>query len=270
MNNFPQAIIMAFREGLEAFLIVALLLQFLDKSNNAYFKKYVWFGVIAGIIVSINLGVILMEISSYTGGLNTTAKLWESIGGFIAILFVTTFIIWMIKHGSNFSSQIIKGATQNLTIKGIMLLTLFMITREGAEIAIFSFAGKYQMLPVFIGLSLSLIFAILINYSLVKVSIKAVFTITLAYLIIQAGYLFGYSIHEGLSAAKSLHWLQESNPIYIKLFDLSATIFNHKEGIIGLPLNIIFGWYSKPEWIQFILQYVFTISIFTYWFKKYK
>ena len=268
MSNFPQAIIMAFREGLEAFLIVVLLLKYLEKSNNINFKKYVWYGVIAGIIVSINLGVILMYISSYTGGLKTTAKLWESFGGFIAILFVTTFIIWMIKHGSNFSSQIIKGASQNLTIKGILLLTMFMVTREGAEIAIFSFAGKYQIIPVLIGLGLAVIFTLLINYSLVKVNIKTIFTITLAYLIIQAGYLLGYSIHEGISAAKSLGWLHESSPIFTKLFNLSNTIFNHKQGIIGLPLNVALGWYSKPEWVQFISQYGFTFMIFVYWYKR--
>ncbi len=76
------------------------------------------------------------------------------------------------------------------------------------------------------------------------------------------------SIHEGLSAAKSLGWLQAENAIFSKAFNLSKTIFNHKDGVIGLPLNVILGWYSKPEWIQLILQYSYTFLLFSYWYKR--
>jgi len=270
MTTSIQAIIMSFREGLEAFLIIAILLKYLDKSHNSNLKKHVWIGVIAGIILSVALGLILMYVSSYVGGLKTMAKLWESVGGLIAVALIVTFIIWMIKHGSNISNHIIKGASQNLTTKGISLLAAFMIAREGAEIAIFSFAGQYQVLPVSTGLGAALVLALLVNYSMVKISIKAIFTVTLAYLIIQAGYLFGYSIHEGLSAAKSLNWIHESHLVFAKVFDLSGTVLNHKQGIIGLPLNVVLGWYSKPEWIQFFAQYVLTLSIFFYWSNKLK
>ncbi len=79
-----------------------------------------------------------------------------------------------------------------------------MLFREGTEIAIFSFVGKYEIIPIVLGLILSIGLGLLINYSLIKINIKTIFIITLGYLIIQAGYLFGYSIYEGLSAAKSL------------------------------------------------------------------
>ncbi|BCG63177.1 MAG: hypothetical protein methR_P0871 [Methyloprofundus sp.] len=108
----------------------------------------------------------------------------------------------------------------------------------------------------------------LINYSLVKVNLKTIFIITLAYLIIQAGYLLGYSLHEGLSVAKSLTWITEDSLIFNQAFNFSKTIFNHKQGVLGLPLNILFGWYSKPEWLQFIVQYTYTFLMFAYWYKR--
>ena len=166
MDTFLQALIMAFREGLEAFLIIVVLLKFLGKTNNDHLKKQVWKGTYAGIFVSLALGLILMLISSYIGGLKTTAKLWESIGGLIAVILVTTFIIWMIKHSSNIKAVIENEASQNLTKKGVFLLALFMIAREGTEIAIFSFAGKYSVIPVILGLALSIGLVLLINYSL--------------------------------------------------------------------------------------------------------
>lgn len=268
MDTFLQAIIMSFREGLEAFLIITILLKFLDKIGKPSFKKNVWKGTYAGIIFSLVLGLVLYGISSYIGGLKTTAKMWESIGGFIAVILITTFIIWMIKNGRKIKSHIENEAKQNLTKRGVFLLALFMVAREGTEIAIFSFAGKYEFVPVIIGLALSVILVLLINYSLVKVNLKTIFVITLGYLILQAGYLFGYSIHEGLSALKSLNWLQNDNLIFSKAFNLSSTILNHKKGILGLPLNVILGWYSKPEWVQFILQYSYTFLLFGYWYNR--
>lgn len=268
MDTFLQATIMAFREGLEGFLIVTILLKFLDKTDNSPLKKQVWYGVLAGVISSVLLGLLLMGLSSHIGGLKTTAKLWESVGGVIAVMLVTTFVIWMIQHGSKIKAHIENEAAGQLSKNGIMLLTLFMIAREGTEIAIFSFAGKYSLVPVVLGLVMSIILVVLLSYSLVKVNLKTIFIITLAYLVIQAGYLFGYSVHEGLSAAKSLGWLHADNPIFNKAFDLSKTLLNHKKGVFGLPLNVTLGWYSKPEWIQLILQYSYTCALFAYWSKR--
>jgi high-affinity iron transporter len=268
MEAFIQALIMAFREGLEAFLIIAIILKFLDKTNNKKLKKHAWQGMYTGIFASLIFGLILLIISFFIGGTDATAKLWESIASFIAVVLITTFIIWMIKHGSMIKHHIENKAALNLSKKGIFLLAFIMVVREGAEIAIFSFAGKYTIMPVILGITLSIGLVMLIHHSLVKIKLKTIFTITLAYLILQAGFLAGYSIHEGISASKELGMLDGNNPLFTKAFDLSKTPLYHKEGIIGIPLYVAFGWYSKPEWIQFIVQYVYTISLFSYWFRR--
>lgn len=256
---------MAFREGLEGFLIITILLKFLDKTGNSHFKQHVWSGAFAGIVTSLIVGGLLMWLSAYMGGLKTTAKIWESVAGLIAVILVTTFIIWMIQHGSKIKDHIENEIADNLTKNGIILLVLFMVAREGTEIAVFSFAGKYPILPVFIGLALSLVLVLLINYSLVRVNLKTIFTITLAYLVLQAGYLLGYSLHEGLSALKSLDQLDGNHFVFNKAFDLSKTVLNHKQGIMGVPFNVLLGWYSKPEWVQLIVQYTYTFLLLGYW-----
>ena len=256
---------MAFREGLEAFLIITIMLKFLDKTDNKNLKKNVWYGMYAGVIASVVFGIILTVISSFIGGADATAKLWESIASFIAVVLITTFIIWMIKHGDSIKDHIENKATLDLSKKGLFLLALFMVSREGAEIVIFSFAGKYSVMPIILGITLSIVLVMLIYYSFVKIKLSTIFSITLAYLILQAGFLMGYSIHEGLSASKSLGMIAESSPVFTKAFDLSKTVLYHKEGIIGVPLYVAFGWYSKPEWIQFVVQYGYTILLFGYW-----
>lgn len=268
METFVQGLIMSFREGLEAFLIIVVLLKFLEKIDKKLLKKNVWLGLAVGIAVSLVCGAILMGISSYLGGVGATAKLWESGASFIATILIATFIIWMINHGAKIKSHIEEKAALSLSKKGIFLIALFMVSREGVEIVLFQFAGKYPLSSILLGVAISICFVTVIYYSLVKIKIQTIFAVTLAYLILQAGFLFGYSIHEGLSAAKELGMIAASHPIFTTAFDLSDTVFNHKEGVVGIPLYVGIGWYSKPEWIQFISQYGLTFLLLCHWYTR--
>jgi len=270
MPTFLPGIIMGFREGLEAFLIVAIIIRYLSKIDQSLYKKYVWQGVIAGISLSLILGFGLNILSETVIRINQFAKMWESVASLIALLLVTTFIIWMINQGRNITVYVEDQVTYNLSKWGIFLISLVMISREGVEIAIFTFAGRYAFGAVSLGILGSLVFTILIFYSLVKINLKTIFNITLIYLILQAGFLLGYGIHEGLSAMKDMGYISKDSLLLIKAFNLSYTLFYHKEGIFGLPLYVLFGWHSNPEWIQFLTQYIYSISIFIYWYFKTK
>lgn len=268
METFIQGLIISFREGLEAFLIVVILLKFLDRTDNKILKKSVWHGLFTGIAASLVFGTILMGISSYFERMDSIAKLWESGASFITVVLITTLIIWIIRHGSELHGHIEGKATLNLSPKGIFLIALFMVGREGVEIVLFQFAGKYPLSSILLGVAISIGLVTLIYHSIVKIKIQTIFNITLAYLILQAGFLMGYSMHEGLSASKELGMIVGHHPIFTKAYDLSATLLNHKEGFLGIPLYVSIGWYSKPEWIQFILQYGLTCFLFWYWYKK--
>ena len=105
---------------------------------------------------------------------------------------------------------------------------------------------------------------------MVKVNLAVIFNITLAYLILQAGFLLGYAIHEGLSFFKSTNIINESSMILNKVFNFQDTLLDHKTGAVGIPLYVTLGWYSRPEWIQFISQYLYTLGLFGFWYKSSK
>ncbi len=268
MEVFIQGFVMAFREGLEALLIVMILLKFLEKTKHDYLKKNLWLGLYTGIGASFIFGLLLKVISVSLGGMGTAAKLWESLASLVAVMLIVTFIIWMINHGAEIKEHIEGEAALNLSPKGIFLLAAFMVIREGAEIVLFQFAGRYSTSSVIAGLVLSIILTVALYYSLVSIKLKTIFSITLAYLVLQAGFLLGYSVHEALSASKELGMIAAESPIFTQAFNLSETVFYHKEGIVGIPLYVAFGWYSKPEWIQFVLQYGLTFSLFGYWYQR--
>jgi len=266
MQDFLPGLIVGFREGLEAFLIIAIIIRYLRKTKREGSIKYVWQGAILGVVVSLVLGGILYLIARGLNNVGPVAKLWESGASVFALILVTTFIIWMIKHGSNMTGEVEHKVQKTISNLGIMILAFAFVAREGVEIAIFTFAGSYSIIGILVGVLISLVLTLLIFFSLVKVNLKVIFNVTLVYLILQAGFLLGYAIHEGLSAFKDLAIIDGGSFIYTKLFDLSSTVLDHKTGFLGLPMYVAFGWYSKPEIIQFVVQYAYTIGIFSYWF----
>ena len=145
MENFLPGLIMGFREGLEAFLIVVIILQYLKKSGNTTFRKNAFSGALVGILASLGIGGILFAISKSIDKMEQVSKVWESSASILALILITTFIYWMIKHGRNMVTEVQNQVKTNLSAIGIFGITFVMIAREGAEIAIFVFAGKYTI-----------------------------------------------------------------------------------------------------------------------------
>ena len=196
MTQLPS-FIMGFREGLEAFLLIAITLKYITKIDKGHLKNKVFQGVAAGLVISVVLGLILNQFSEYLGGISTLTKLWESLASMVALILVSLFIIWMIRHGTNMSKFVQDELSNNISTNALFWIALIIIAREGTEIAIFSFAGKFSYGVVIFGILSALILSILIFYSLVKVNLSVLFKITLAYLILQAGFLIGYSYMKG-------------------------------------------------------------------------
>lgn len=263
--------IMGFREGLEAFLIIVLMLGYLTKSKREHLRKNVYMGLGFGILASLVFGVGLFAISNLIGDLDANiAKLWESFASIIAVILISSFIYWMIKHRNSIVSEINNKVNLNPSSIGITLLAAVMVAREGAEIVLFVFTSldtSSYLIGTVIGVGLAIITVLLVSKSMIKINLKLIFNITLVYLILQAGFLLGYSVHEFISYLKAVEVLDSSNIIYTKLFDLSDTFLYHKEEALGIMLYATLGWYSKPEVLQFIIQYGYT-SYFIYLFFK--
>jgi high-affinity iron transporter len=260
--------IMGFREGLEAFLFIAIMIKYVSSTDHPHLKYKVLQGAGAGLIVSLILGMGLNKISAGLGEVSTMTKVWESAASLIAFTLVTMFIFWMIRHGSDMAKHVESEVEKKFSASGLFLISLVIVAREGTEISILSFAGKYPFSIVLLGILVSVFITILIFHSLVKIDINLLFKITLGYLILQAGFLLGYALHEGLSALKEYEIISGEKLIFSKAFDVSKTTFSHKDGVIGIPLHAIFGWYSKPEWLQFIVQYSYTIMIFSFGYRE--
>ena len=265
MEKYIPGMVVGFREGLEAFLVIAIALKVLDKSGRQGLKKAVWYGAAGAILVSIAAGATLLALGKALGGSDVPVKLWESGASLFALVLVSTFIVWMIRHGSDLGASVKETFSGKGGFIGMGLSAFALVAREGGEIALFAFAGTYPLAAIGMGVCAALALTLAVSLLFVRVNLAVIFNLTLAYLILQAGFLLGYGVHEGLSALKAAGSLAADSPLLWKAFDLSKTVFEHKQGVVGLPFFVLVGWYSRPEWVQFILQYGYTAGMFALW-----
>jgi len=260
MAQILPGFIIGLREGLEAFLIITLILEYLNKLGKKELHNSVRKGLTAGILLSLLFGAVLWLISISLNGSAAVGKLWEAIASFIAALFISYFIYWMIHHGKTLVKDIRNSVDSHLSSGGLFLLSTVAVAREGAEIALFAFTAEDKgayMTGNISGVVVAGVLAFLIYKSLVKFNIGLLFRITLLYLILQAAYLFGYAVHELLSALQTVEILSADSALLTRLYDLSGTVLDHKKGWLGIGLNVLIGWYSKPEVIQAVIQIVY-------------
>ena len=130
-----QSFIIVLREGFEAFLIVAVILAYLRKTDRRRLAAAVYWACAASVMTSIAIGYVLLQ------GVNQA--LWEGILGLVAIALVISLVVHMWKTAPKLKKQIeqrVQTASSNstpwLSFLGVFFFTALMITREGMETAL--------------------------------------------------------------------------------------------------------------------------------------
>src|SRR3990167_2083349 len=115
MENIVQGSVMAFREGLEAFLILVLIIKFIDRTGNKNLKTKAVFGFASSVIFSLIIGYLLILLGGKFNNMAEIGKLWESVASLLAVGLVTSFIMLMVKHGKNIKAYVEDKSAMNLT-----------------------------------------------------------------------------------------------------------------------------------------------------------
>lgn len=135
-DAFPSFLI-GLREGLEAGLIVSILVATLVRADAKSRLPQVWTGVLAAIALAMSFGAVL----TFTAA-NLSATAQEAFGGVlsvIAVAFVTAMVFWMRRSARTLSGEIREKVTGALGMgAGVLMLTSFLaVGREGLETALF-------------------------------------------------------------------------------------------------------------------------------------
>jgi high-affinity iron transporter len=201
-DAFPSFLI-GLREGLEAGLIVSVLVATLVRSDQRARLPHVWTGVAAAIGLSTSFGAVL----TFTAA-NLSGKSQEAFGGtlsLVAVVFVTAMVFWMRRSARTFSGEIRQKVTAALGMgAGVLIATSFLaVGREGLETALFLWttaqaAGSSSGPPA--GAAAGLLIAAALCWGLYRrvlhINLTRFFTITGAVLIVIAAGVLGYGMRD--------------------------------------------------------------------------
>ncbi|MGI3781331.1 MAG: iron uptake transporter permease EfeU [Janthinobacterium lividum] len=195
------------REGLEAALVVSILIAYLVKTHRQQLLPRVWLGVGIAVVVSLGFGALL---TFGPKGLTFTAQ--EAIGGslsVVAVALVTWMIFWMARTARSLSGDL-RSAVDRAAERSawsLAIVAMLAVGREGLETAIFIWAATQAaagtsgstaqpLVGAVLGLGVAVVLGYLIFRGAVKINLSRFFTWTGVFLIFVAAGVLSYGVHD--------------------------------------------------------------------------
>ncbi len=237
LSNF----LIGLREGLEASLVVGILIAYLVRVDRKDRLTPVWVGVAAALALSLGFGAILTFTSN-----SLSFEAQETFGGFMSILavgFVTWMVFWMQRAARSMKTELHGRLDSALAMgTGALVVTAFVaVGREGLETALFLWANAQAtgsstqpLLGAVLGLACACVLGYLIYRRAVAIDLAKFFTWTGVGLIVVAAGVLSYAVHDLTEA-----------------------------GIITFGTGTawdITSWYSASSWYGSIMKGIFNFS----------
>jgi len=258
--------IIALREGLEAALIVGILVAYIVRTDRRHLLKALWGGVNVAIAASLALGGIL----SFTSAELSTRgeELFAGLTSFIAVALVTWMVFWMKRTARTLRDEL-HGKVDSAVMTGpisLALVAFFAVLREGLETALFIYtnfktvgAASSATIGLILGLALAVALGYLIYNRSVKLNLSKFFTVTGVALIIVAAGVLSYGVHE----FQELGWLPGADAY---LWDVTPWIA--KESILGSVLGGTIGFDTTTSIVQFIAWSIYLAAVLVPYLSK--
>jgi high-affinity iron transporter len=213
-----QAFVITLREGLEAFLIIAISLAYLRKSGRREFIPAVHWGIGVSVLLSIGAAYLFQQAANQA--------LWEGVLAIAAAILVATLTVHMWRTARTIKSEIeghlreSAGRTGAAAWMGVFLFTLLMISREGMETALLmgTLLTQVRAMTIFGGavagtLAAAAVAMLWSRYGH-RVNLALFFQVTAIFLLVFVAQLLIYGFHELTEAglfpnSEALHWATE-------------------------------------------------------------
>jgi len=249
------------REGLEACLVVSILIAYLVKTERRHDIKYIWVGVITAIVLVIAAFSIIHAVVG-----NLPFRTQELVGGTLSIfaaLLVTWMLFWMRRTARTLKTEL-EGELSRAVALGpgaIAAVAFLTVGREGLETAAIlngtAVAAQESSVRPLIGAVSGIVVSIVLGYLIyrgaIRVNLAKFFTVTGALLILVAAGVLAYGIYDLQEAGYLARLTFQVGPISDlgnQVFDISATI--PPDSWYGTLLKGIVNFQPNPSWLQAI------------------
>lgn len=262
-----QNFLIGLREGLEAALVVGLLLAYVRKTGKAHLVPKIWMGVLTAVVVSLGFGALLTF-----GPRGLTFEAQEAIGGSLSIIavgFVTWMIFWMAENSKHLSRELgQKIDAAQASTAAVVVIAALAVGREGLETALFLWAasqsagsGAMALVGALLGIIIAIALAWLIMRGVLKLNLATFFRYTGIFLIFIAAGVLAYGVHDLQEAGllPGLHHLA---------FDLSHIIA--PTSLVGTLLKGLFNFSPATTWLEAGAWLMYTGTVLTIFLTKHK
>jgi len=249
------AAVLTTREGLEASLIVGIVLAYLAKTDNRARFKTIWIGTAAAVLVSIISGAALFfTVGELTG---PPEQLFEGAAMLSAVAVLTWMVFWMRKQAKNIKGELearLANAIAAGSAIGLASVVFFAVLREGWETALFLFAISNSSSPVstsigaVAGLVLSVSLGVALYMGSRRLNLRQFFTATGVLLIVFAAGLLGHAVHEFQEAGllpETIEHLWNTNGIV------------SQDSGLGKFLQTLFGYNGSPSLLEVAVWWLY-------------
>ena len=254
------------REGLEAALVVGILVAYLRKIGRDDVLPRIWLGVGLAVALSLAIGAAL---TFGTYGLSFQAQ--ELIGGILSIVttgFVTWMVFWMLRAARGLSRELRSDVDSHLAGAGwgLVLVAFLAVGREGIETALFIWAAVQASgstaLPL-AGAALGIVVAVVLGYliyrGVLSINLSKFFTYTGVILIVVAAGVLAYGVHD----------LQEAGVlpgINSLAFDVTAAV--PPDSWYGTLLKGTLNFSPATTWLEAIVWVAYVVPVMTIFILK--
>ncbi|TQS26990.1 iron uptake transporter permease EfeU [Microbispora sp. KK1-11] len=191
------------REGLEASLVVSILVAFLVKSGRRERLPMVWAGVGVAVLLSVGFGALLTFTAAHLA--TQQQEMFDAVTSLAATVFVTFMIFWMRTTARKMSGELREkmGAALELGATAVVVVAFLSVAREGLETALLWFAavqGATSSASPLIGITLGLLTSVALGWGLyrsaLRINLTKFFTWTGLLLVLVAAGIFKYGVHD--------------------------------------------------------------------------
>ncbi|GAB3142245.1 iron uptake transporter permease EfeU [Microbispora hainanensis] len=191
------------REGLEATLVVSILVAFLVKSDRRERLPLVWAGVGAAVALSVAFGALLTFTAAHLA--TQQQEMFDAVTSLAATVFVTFMVFWMRTAARKMSGELREkmGQALELGATAVVVVAFLSVAREGLETALLWFAavqGATSSASPLVGITLGLLTAVALGWGLyrsaLRINLTKFFTWTGLLLILVAAGIFKYGVHD--------------------------------------------------------------------------
>ncbi|MEV0805217.1 iron uptake transporter permease EfeU [Micromonospora sp. NPDC050200] len=257
------------REGLEATLVVSILVAFLVKSNRRNRLPHVWLGVGLAVVLSVVFGWFIEYTSTTLLNTSEERELFDAVTSVAAVVFVTWMIFWMRRAARSIAGELRGKLTDALAVGAVAVtgMAFLAVIREGLETALIFYSAARgladnntgPLLALVGGIATSVLLGFLLYASALKINLSRFFTWTGALLILVAAGIFKYGVHD-FQEAGVLPGLND------KAFDISSTL--DPSTWYATLLSGMFNITPAPSVLEMVAWVAYAVPVLVLFLKK--